>query len=187
MPAPTAVPTSSGSLIGASITRSGKSALAERRAEASGLEVIYVATAQVGDAEMAERVRLHKQNRPENWGLVEEPLYLAAALRAHSRANRLLLVDCLTLWLSKLLGDDPVITESLFADERKSLLETLPLLPGSVILVSNETGLGIVPMGRLTRRFVDEAGWLHQGLAELSDRVLLTVAGLPIVLKGTAI
>ncbi len=164
--------------------RSGKSALAQRRAEASGLEVIYLATARAGDAEMAERVRLHQRNRPLHWTLVEEPLHLAAALESHARPDRVLLVDCLTLWLSNLLDGDGKAGAVRLAAEKKKLLDILPRLPGSVLLVSNETGLGIVPMGRLTRRFVDEAGWLHQELATLSDRVFLTVAGLPIVLKG---
>lgn len=162
--------------------RSGKSALAERLAAESGHEVVYVATAQPGDEEMAARIAHHRVRRPAQWSCVEEPLQLAAVLREHARADRCLLVDCLTLWLSNLLGDtDP----DCFARERDALLETLPQLPGEILMVSNEVGLGIVPLGALTRRFVDEAGRLHQSVAAASERVLFVAAGLPMILKGT--
>ena len=160
--------------------RSGKSALAERLARESGLAVTYVATATAGDGEMAARIAHHRERRPAEWGLVEEPLALAAALRRHAGAERLLLVDCLTLWLSNLLAED----DSLFQDERTALLEALPTLPGRTILVSNEVGLGIVPLGELTRRYCDEAGRLHQDLARLCDRVTFVAAGLPLIMKG---
>jgi adenosylcobinamide kinase/adenosylcobinamide-phosphate guanylyltransferase len=162
--------------------RSGKSALAERLATASGREVVYVATAQAGDGEMAERIARHRERRPAHWGCVEEPLALAATLREQARAERCVLVDCLTLWLANLLGDaDP----QRLARERADLLATLPALPGELVLVSNEVGLGVVPMGELSRRFVDEAGRLHQSLAERCERVLFVAAGLPFAMKGT--
>lgn len=160
--------------------RSGKSGLAERHARESGLRVTFVATGAPGDAEMAERIRRHRTKRPVDWGLVEEPLALAAALRAHAAPDRCLLVDCLTLWLSNLLHADDA---QRFTRERQALLDMLPALPGHIILVSNEVGLGVVPMGELTRRFCDEAGRLHQDLAKLCDRVTLVAAGLPLVLK----
>lgn len=161
--------------------RSGKSRLAEQLATASGLEVVYIATCQPRDAEMRERIERHRDQRPPHWALIEEPLALARVLREQAREDRCLLVDCLTLWLSNLLlTDDP----QAWARERSALLETLPALPGRVLLVSNETGLGVVPMGELTRRFVDEAGWLHQALAADCERVVFCVAGLPQVLKG---
>jgi adenosylcobinamide kinase/adenosylcobinamide-phosphate guanylyltransferase len=162
--------------------RSGKSVLAERLAGESGREVVYVATAQAGDAEMAARIAHHRARRPQQWQCVEEPLHLADVLREHARADRCVLVDCLTLWLSNLLGD---ADELCFERERDRLLDTLPDLPGDVLLVSNEVGLGIVPMGELTRRFVDEAGRLHQAIAAISERVVFVAAGLPLVLKGT--
>ena len=162
--------------------RSGKSALAERLADQSGREVVYVATAQAGDAEMAARIAHHRARRPAAWLSVEEPVRLADALRMHARDNRVVLVDCLTLWLSNLLGDADA--ES-FERERTALLDILPGLPGEIVMVSNEVGLGIVPLGELTRRFVDEAGRLHQSLAAISERVLFVAAGLPLVLKGT--
>lgn len=161
--------------------RSGKSRLAEKLALTSGLAVTYIATASAGDEEMRARIVEHQRRRPASWKLIEEPRALARALQEQAAPDRCLLVDCLTLWLSNLLGaDDP---EQL-RNEICAFLGLLPQLPGHIILVSNETGLGIVPMGALARRFCDEAGWLHQELAQQCDRVLLTVAGLPQLLKG---
>ena len=160
--------------------RSGKSSLAEELARQSGLAVTYIATAEAGDEEMARRIAHHRRRRPAEWRLVEAGGELAAVLTTHAAADRCLLVDCLTLWLTRLLGDpDP----RRLAAERAALLAALPELPGRIIMVSNETGLGVVPMGELSRRFCDEAGRLHQQLAALCDRVVLTVAGLPQVLK----
>lgn len=161
--------------------RSGKSRLAESLAQQSGLPVCYVATATVGDDEMRRRIESHRTRRPAHWTVVEEPLALAAALQRHSANGRCLVVDCLTLWLTNLLTAS---NEPQFTHERDALAQTLPALPGTIILVSNETGLGVMPLGELTRRFVDEAGHLHQTLAQTCDRVVLTVAGLPIYLKG---
>ncbi|WP_256830086.1 bifunctional adenosylcobinamide kinase/adenosylcobinamide-phosphate guanylyltransferase [Pseudomonas sp. Pse1] len=164
--------------------RSGKSRLAEKLASNSALEVIYIATSQPLDGEMNARVAHHRERRPVEWGLIEEPLELARVLRENANAERCLLVDCLTLWLTNLLMlDDP----ARLAQEREALLECLATLPGEVLLVSNETGMGVVPLGELTRRYVDEAGWLHQALAERCQRVVLTVAGLPLTLKGSAL
>ncbi len=161
--------------------RSGKSRLAEKLARESGLEVVYIATAQAQDAEMSARIAHHRTRRPADWQTVEEPLALASALRRHNASQRCLLVDCLTLWLTNLLLHP---SAELFVRERDALLDVLPGLQGRIILVGNETGMGIVPMGELSRRFSDEAGWLHQELAERCDHVLLTVAGLPLTLKG---
>ncbi|PZP24166.1 bifunctional adenosylcobinamide kinase/adenosylcobinamide-phosphate guanylyltransferase [Pseudomonas kuykendallii] len=161
--------------------RSGKSRLAERLAAESGLEVVYIATSQALDGEMSSRIRAHRERRPAHWGLVEEPLRLASVLREQAADGRCLLVDCLTLWLTNLLMLDDA--QRLTA-ERDALLDALAELPGRIIFVSNETGLGVVPMGELSRRYVDEAGWLHQALAERCERVIFTVAGLPMILKG---
>jgi adenosylcobinamide kinase/adenosylcobinamide-phosphate guanylyltransferase len=162
--------------------RSGKSALAERLALASAGAVVYIATAQARDGEMAERIAHHRARRPADWACVEEPLALADVLRQHARADRCVLVDCLTLWLSNLLG---AADASCFERERAALLDTLPQLPGEILLVSNEVGMGVVPLGELSRRFVDEAGRLHQALAAVCDRVIFVAAGLPLTLKGT--
>ena len=161
--------------------RSGKSRLAERLATQSGLAVTYIATSQALDGEMNARIQHHRQRRPAEWGLVEEPLELARALRDNAAPGRCLLVDCLTLWLTNLLMLDD---DTRLAMQRDAFLEVLAELPGRIILVSNETGLGVVPLGELTRRYVDEAGWLHQAVAERAERVVFTVAGLPMLLKG---
>ncbi|MBP8185533.1 MAG: bifunctional adenosylcobinamide kinase/adenosylcobinamide-phosphate guanylyltransferase [Pseudomonas sp.] len=164
--------------------RSGKSRLAERLAADSGLAVTYIATSQALDGEMSSRIRQHRERRPVAWGLIEEPIALAQVLQQQASAERCLLVDCLTLWLTNLLmlEDDARLSA-----ERDALLDCLSELPGRIILVSNETGLGVVPMGELTRRYVDEAGWLHQAIAERCQRVIFTVAGLPMLLKGEAL
>ncbi len=159
--------------------RSGKSALAVRLARSSGLAVTFVATATAGDAEMAERIARHRAARPPGWRVVEEPTALAAVLRAECASDRLVVVDCLTLWLSNLL-----LAEAPLEPERAAFLDALPALPGRVLLVANEVGLGIVPENALARRFRDEQGALNQAVATLCDRVTLVTAGLPIVLKG---
>ena len=161
--------------------RSGKSRLAEQHAIATGLPVVYIATAQAQDAEMQARIQHHQTNRPQHWTLLEEPLALAQALQAQAMDGRCVLVDCLTLWLTNLLC---LQNEIRLQQETETLLETLPNLPGEIILVSNETGMGIVPLGELTRRYCDEAGRLHQAIAARCESVILTVAGLPLTLKG---
>ena len=161
--------------------RSGKSRLAEQHAQHSGLPVTYIATATRDDKEMHARIAQHQAQRPQHWQLMEEPLALAAALQQHAADDRCLLVECLTLWLTNLLCDPD---ETHLQTEITALLKILPALPGHIILVSNETGMGIVPLGELTRRYCDEAGRLHQALALSCDKVILTVAGLPLHLKG---
>ena len=164
--------------------RSGKSRLAEKLAGESGFAVTYIATSRPLDGEMNERVRHHRERRPAHWALVEEPLELARVLRESAREDTFVLVDCLTLWLTNLLMlESPQRLNA----ERDALLACLADLPGEIVFVSNETGMGVIPLGELTRRYVDEAGWLHQALAERCQRVVLTVAGLPLTLKGTAL
>ncbi|UOG92762.1 MAG: bifunctional adenosylcobinamide kinase/adenosylcobinamide-phosphate guanylyltransferase [Candidatus Thiothrix sulfatifontis] len=161
--------------------RSGKSRYAETLAQHAACEVIYIATAQAHDAEMHARIAHHRTSRPAHWQTVEEPIALAATLQRYATPGRLLLVDCLTLWLTNLLCSTD--TECL-ARETQALLTCLPRLPADLLLVSNEVGLGVVPLGELTRRYVDHAGQLHQQLAAQADTVIFMVAGLPQVLKG---
>ncbi len=160
--------------------RSGKSRLAERLAIESGWPVTYIATATAQDAEMRARIAAHRARRPAGWSVVEEPIELAAMLRARAQADRCVLVDCLTLWLTNLLTAEDT---NALEHERAALLAVLPGLPGRIILVSNETNMGVTPLGELSRRYCDEAGQLHQALAQCCDRVILTVAGLPMILK----
>ncbi len=160
--------------------RSGKSRLAEQHALVSGLQVVYVATAQVRDVEMQRRVAEHQARRPYSWLLVEAGRNLAEVLQREATAQRCVLVDCLTLWLTQLLCD---AREQDLRRESAALLEVLPSLPGQIILVGNETNMGIVPLGELSRRYCDEAGRLHQQIAALCERVTLMVAGLPLAVK----
>ncbi len=157
--------------------RSGKSTHAQRRAAESGLPVTVIVTGRAGDAEMAARIAHHRASRPADWRVVEAPRQLAAALRAEAAPGRCLIVDCLTLWLMNVIDAD-------FAAERQALLEVLPDLPGEVLFVANEIGLGIVPLGGETRRFRDEAGRLNQDLAAACERATFVAAGLPLALKA---
>lgn len=161
--------------------RSGKSGQACALALASGQPVTFVATATGSDPEMAARIARHQQDRPAHWQLVEAPLALAETVTRHAQADRCLLVDCLTLWLNNQLY---LNAEADLATETGALLQALRAASGQIILVSNEVGLGIIPLGELNRRFVDEAGRLNQLLARTADCVLQVTAGLPLVLKG---
>ncbi|MBK7647544.1 MAG: bifunctional adenosylcobinamide kinase/adenosylcobinamide-phosphate guanylyltransferase [Betaproteobacteria bacterium] len=176
--------------------RSGKSQLAEQRALASGLTVVYLATAQALDGEMARRVAHHRERRPADWGCVEETLHLAARLRELAAPDTCVLVDCLTLWLSNLLFAGKAAAQAeageaiacpLFRDETTALIELLPQLPGHIILVSNEVGWGIVPMHPVSRLFADEQGRINQRVAGVCDQVTLVAAGLPLSLKHAAV
>lgn len=160
--------------------RSGKSRYGEQQAKATGLYVDYIATAQGGDEEMIQRITLHQQQRPASWGLIEEPLMLANVLQQQDGEDRCLLVDCLTLWLTNCLCHPD---DNIWQQQRQQLFDILPSLKATVIFISNEVGQGIVPMGELNRRFVDESGRLHQDLAAVCDSVIWVVAGLPQVLK----
>lgn len=164
--------------------RSGKSRLALQRAEATGKPVSFIATAQAHDAEMADRIARHQAERPAHWLTVEAPLDLAGAIRG--APSGVVVVDCLTLWLTNWLCQPEHDDFSKdFAAARAALFAALQARRADeMILVSNETGLGIIPLGALTRRFVDEAGWLNQDVARLADEVILVAAGLPLTLKG---
>src|SRR5919106_4627982 len=124
-------------------TRSGKSRYAERCAIGSGKDIIYIATAVAGDTEMAERIERHRQERPAAWETVEEPIKLAETLQKYAAPQRCILVDCLTLWLINVLLDGGEGAESVLQRERALLLKTLPGLPGRILIVSNEVGMGI--------------------------------------------
>lgn len=164
--------------------RSGKSHYAEQVAIESGLPVIYIATAEAGDAEMQGRIEKHRQDRPQHWQTVEEPIKLADVIQQYSSSNSCLLIDCLTLWLTNILFDKQGNEQqSLFEQESQALFKALGVFSGQLVMVSNEVGLGIVPIEKMTRRFVDEVGLLHQQIVSYSDKVVLVTAGLPQILK----
>ncbi len=158
--------------------RSGKSRHAERLVLASGLEPVYVATAEALDAEMAARIGKHRVRRGRQWRTIEEPLDLVGTLASECVPGRAVLVDCLTLWLTNLM-----VRERPVGAEIERLMASLPDLRGSAVLVSNEVGQGIVPVDAMARTFIDHAGFLHQRIAELADAVVLMAAGLPQRLK----
>jgi len=159
--------------------RSGKSGYALRRARESGLPVLFIVTAQARDAEMAERIAKHRAERPGEWQVIEAPLDLPDAIARADASPACIVVDCLTLWLSNLMCE-PTRNAAAAADE---LIEAASRVRNSIHLVSNEVGWGIVPDNALARAFRDEAGRLHQRLAEVCERVTLVVAGLPLSLK----
>ena len=160
--------------------RSGKTGFAERLAMRAGESPLYLATAQALDAEMIERVRMHQQQRHKRFATLEEPIALSTALKAAAKTHDVILVDCLTLWITNLLGANVNVAQAV--DE---LVATLPSIETSrVILVSNEVGLGIVPDNAMARTFRDLAGAAHQRLADICAEVHFVVAGLPMTLKG---
>ena len=159
--------------------RSGKSRHAEAMVEGQPGPCVYLATAQAGDREMAARIAAHRARRGGRWSTVEEPLDVVEALSGACGSDRAVLVDCLTLWLSNLLGAERPV-----AAECGRLLAALPELAGPVVFVSNEVGQGVVPDNALARAFVDHAGRLHQDLAAAAQRVVFMTAGLPHELKS---
>lgn len=159
--------------------RSGKSRRAQVLAEECAGERVFVATAQAFDREMAERIALHQRDRDESWRTVEAPIDLAGAIAREAREGRVLLVDCLTLWVSNLLLADADIEAA-----GDALVNGLADTAGDIVLVSNEVGYGIVPDNALARRFRDAAGRLNQRVAAACDVVELVVAGLPLRIKG---
>lgn len=187
--------------------RSGKSRLAEALAARSKQKVIYIATANAGDSEMAERILHHKEQRPEHWSVVECELRLGNmidALNAEKNSEgTCLLIDCLTLWLTNCLckqasentqdniqdnthtvNDNDGSNVAYWQQEKSEFITALKRFKGTVILVSNEVGYGIIPMGKLSREFVDQSGWLHQSIADFAVQVDFVIAGLPLVMKS---
>lgn len=159
--------------------RSGKSRFGEQIAKDSGLEVIYVATAQAYDNEMVKRIEQHKLDRPDHWQSIEEPVNLPQIIEDNSHSKNIILVDCLTLWLMNLLDAKLDIPK-----EVDALLNALSKSSGAVVMVSNEITMGVVPMGEMSRQYVDELGRMHQRIAQQAHNVTLMVAGIPMAIKG---
>jgi adenosylcobinamide kinase/adenosylcobinamide-phosphate guanylyltransferase len=162
--------------------RSGKTGFAERLAMRAGDKPLYLATAQVLDDEMSDRVRLHRQQRHKRFDTIEEPISVPAALTEAARTHDVILVDCLTLWITNLLGTNRNVAEAV-EELARALMK---IDTARVILVSNEVGLGIVPDNALARTFRDLAGAAHQRMAQICGEVHFIVAGLPMTLKGTS-
>jgi len=158
--------------------RSGKSGFAERITVVHLRGCAYLATAEIGDDEMAERVRKHRARREAHWRTVEAPLEIGPAIVAETEQGAAVLVDCLTLWLSNLMAAarDPEA-------ETEALIRALGQAGGPVVFVANEVGLGIVPDNALARAFRDHAGRLNQRVAEVANNVFFVTAGLPLRLK----
>ena len=160
--------------------RSGKSKYAEQRAQELGGRRLYIATAEAKDDEMAQRITEHKKRRGNDWTTVEEPVELSSVLLAQRGRTDCALVDCLTIWLSNLL----LHRDAEYAGEQvEQLVENLPRLDFHVVFVTNEIGWGIVPDNALARQFRDLAGRANQRIAESAHEVVLTVAGVPMVVK----
>ncbi len=161
--------------------RSGKSRLAEQLTAQYGDNIAYVATAnrQFNDDEMDDRIAHHRRQRPKHWLTIETPLELSEQIL---RANQYdcMMIDCLTLWLTNCL----MAGDSIWQDQKQKFIDSVSQVSGNLIIVSNEVGMGIVPIDSLSRRFIDESGFLHQTLAQICDRVVFTAAGLPLVMKG---
>jgi adenosylcobinamide kinase/adenosylcobinamide-phosphate guanylyltransferase len=160
--------------------RSGKSKYAEMRAAALGERRVYIATAEARDEEIAQRIAEHRKRRGQEWATIEEPLELTEALLAQRSRTDCALVDCLTFWMSNLL----LQRDEKYAGEKvHELRETLRRLDYHALLVSNEVGWGIVPDNPLARQFRDFVGWANQQIASVADEVVLTVAGIPMIVK----
>lgn len=161
--------------------RSGKSHHAQMLAESAsraGGQLLYIATAEAGDTEMQSRIARHRADRGNAWRTIEAPLDLAGALREANGPGNIVLVDCLTLWVSNLMAAEQDV-----AGQTDELIPVLTNLACRTILVSNEVGLGIVPDNVLARAFRDHAGRLHQTIAQVADQVLFIAAGLPMRMK----
>jgi len=162
--------------------RSGKSKFAENLVADivanKQSQKVYLATATAGDDEMAQRIDRHQSERDQQWQLIEEQTDLASILN-QATEQQCILIDCLTLWLSNCLHQE------CWPEQKKRFIEALTYCSADVVMVSNEVGSGIIPMGELSRQFVDESGWLHQHIAQICSDVSLVVAGLSTPLKSS--
>lgn len=160
--------------------RSGKSKFGETLALKTGLKPVYIATAEALDAEMQNRINKHKESRAgKPWSTVEEPLDLPDAITVNAAPEHVILVDCVTLWLSNILAAERDVN-----NESQRLVDAIDHASCPIILISNEVGMGIVPMNALARKFRDEAGWLNQKLAAALPNCDVVIAGLPLSLKS---
>ncbi len=182
--------------------RSGKSSLAQQRAisieKNKHAQVVYIATGQAKDDEMQARIKLHQQQRPAAWQLIETPITLAKTIeqlttKAQKNNEQLcIIIDCLTLWVTNCLCTNTEIVQAtnIWQQQKQDFLLAISSLiecPNiQLIIVSNEVGHGIVPLGELSREFVDQTGWLHQDIAKIAQQVDFVMAGIPLRLKPQA-
>lgn len=159
-------------------SRYGESLVADLANAAEG-KVSYLATAQAFDEEMHKRIEQHKLDRPSGWRTVEVPLLLGEAIQCANQRGDIILVDCLTLWMMNALEDDQPLAQHVDA-----FLDAIENSVQPIVLVSNEISMGVVPMGELSRQFVDELGRLHQRIAQIANQVTLMVAGIPHSIKS---
>lgn len=163
--------------------RSGKSSYALSVAESHAATLHFIATAQPADEEMAARIERHQRQRGARWNLIEEARYLSP-LTENFTEHDVLIVDCLTLWLSNwLCSDTPQQWTKEWLKEKRDFQSGLQRSPAHWLLISNEVGMGVIPSNRLGRQFIDESGWLHQELAQIADRVTKVMYGIPQILK----
>jgi len=163
-------------------TRSGKSNFAQDLAHSQKGRTVFIATAEALDDEMGQRIASHQRARPSGWDTVEEPRHLGQAVQKCAGTHDILLIDCLTLWISNLLTNDP-LSEAEIALEVKSLIHSCKTESSTVIIVSNEVGMGIVPVDRLTRLYRDIVGRANQEIASEADEVFLVVSGISMKIK----
>lgn len=172
--------------------RSGKSSFAERIAvgqeEKYGRQIIYLATAKAKDKEMEKRIERHQNNRPGNWKTIEASINLYQAIKdAELKENPVVILDCLTILLSNYMLEDVNYQLKDVKNELKNLFDYLKKKGATIIVVTNEVGQGVVPANKLGREFRDEAGWLNQWLVKQSDKLYLTIAGMPLEIKSNKI
>jgi adenosylcobinamide kinase/adenosylcobinamide-phosphate guanylyltransferase len=164
-------------------TRSGKSSFAQTLAEAERGKKVFIATAEPLDQEMKKRIALHKKKRPAEWITIEEPIHLAKTVKNCGETYEVLLIDCLTLWISNLLVNTSM-SEKAIQKKTSALLASCREVPARVIMVTNELGMGIVPTDRLSRLYRDLVGKANQQVASEADEVYFLVSGIPMKLKG---
>jgi len=160
--------------------------MAEQLASDSNMSVSLIATALANDAQMQERIARHQTHREKNarsanWTIIEEPYALADAVNNADTVDQCIIIDCLTLWLTQLLVAD---NATRLQQELNAFTKSIDHVSGQIIIVSNENNMGIIPLGELSRRYCDEIGLLHQRVASQCERVILSLAGLPMMLKG---
>ncbi len=161
--------------------RSGKSSYALSLAD-SVEKKVFIATAEAVDDEMQQRIDRHQKERDDRFLTVETPVHLGQAIRAVESETQLVIIDCLTVWLGNLLVKDD--SGGLLKTETEDLLDILKNPPCPIVIVTNEVGMGIVPMNEMARDFRDQAGWLNQKVAELAEEVIFIVSGIPMKVKG---